>query len=342
MATIKDIADQAGVSSATVSRVLNQDYGLQVSEETRQRILDVAKALDYKKGGNRTRKKNGDKAAAIRNIGLVIWCSEQLEFSDPYYLSIRQGVEQECTKQGLNVSKVFRLMDNHQEVDTEHLDGLIVIGKVDVDVVQKSNDEVPIVFVDYNMGDRYDSVMFDLRKATRQAMVHLLELGHRKIGYIGGISYIRRVEGKVFNGDHRQLEFEAIMNERELFDPNLVFIGDWRTEEGYRLMQQILQEKERPTAILIGSDPMAIAAIKAANEAELRIPEDIAIVSFDDIHMASFVTPPLTTVKVYTEEMGATAVKLVVDRLNGREVPLHVTIPTKLMIRKSCGAGFEG
>ncbi|WP_314586502.1 LacI family DNA-binding transcriptional regulator [Paenibacillus terrigena] len=343
MATIKDIADRAGVSSAAVSRVLNQDYSLQVSEETRQRILDAANALEYKKGGNRARKKNGDTAADMLNMGLVIWCSEQLEFSDPYYLSIREGIERECAKQGMNVTKVFRLMDENQEVDSEQLDGLIVIGKVDLDVVQKSiNDAKPIVFIDYILNDSCDSVMFDLRKAARHAMEHLFELGHRKIGYIGGVSYIRKAEGRVYNVDHRQLEYEAMMKERGLFDPNLVFVGDWRTEEGYRLMQQVLQLKERPTALLIGSDPMAIAAIKAANEAELSIPEDIAIVSFDDIQMASFVTPPLTTVKVYAEEMGATAVKLMADRLKGREVSLHITVPTKLIIRKSCGAATEG
>ena len=343
MATIKDIADRAGVSSAAVSRVLNQDYSLQVSEETRQRILDAAKALDYKKGVNRARKKSGDTAADMLNMGLVIWCSEQLEFSDPYYLSIREGIERECAKQCMNVTKVFRLMDDNQEVDSEQLDGLIVIGKVDLDVVQKSiNDAKPIVFIDYMLNDSCDSVMFDLRKAARYAMEHLFELGHRKIGYIGGVSYIRKAEGRVHNVDHRQLEYEAMMKERGLFDPSLVFVGDWRTEEGYRLMQQLLQLKERPTALLIGSDPMAIAAIKAANEAELRIPEDIAIVSFDDIQMASFVTPPLTTVKVYAEEMGATAVKLMADRLKGREVALHITVPTKLIIRKSCGATTEG
>ncbi|WP_152395620.1 LacI family DNA-binding transcriptional regulator [Paenibacillus guangzhouensis] len=341
MATIKDIADRAGVSSATVSRVLNQDYSLQVSEETRQRIMDAAKALEYKKGGNRARKKNADAAAMnILNIGLVIWCTEELEFSDPYYLSIRQGIERECAKQGMHVTKVFRLMDDAQEVDTEQLDGLIVIGKVDLDVVQRplNTKPKPIVFIDYILNDNCDSVMFDLRKAARQAMEHLFELGHRQIGYIGGVSYIRRTEGRVHNVDQRQLEFEAMMSDRGLLDPSLVFVGDWRTEEGYRLMLQVLERKERPSALLIGSDPMAIAAIKAANEAGLSIPEDMAIVSIDDIHMASFVTPPLTTVKVYAEEMGMTAVKLLVDRLRGREVSLHVTVPTKLIIRKSCGA----
>lgn len=341
MATIKDIADKAGVSSATVSRVLNQDYTLQVSEDTRQRIFEVAQMLNYKKGGSRAKKKNAEAAVEPLNMGLVIWCSEQLEFSDPYYLSIRQGIERECAKQGMHVTKVFRLMDSSQEIDFEHLDGLFVIGRVDLDIVRKTPWVKPFVSIDYVLDDSCDCVIFDLRKATRQAMDHLFQLGHRKIGYIGGISYIRNAEGRVDNVDLRQLEFEAIMKEKGCFDPSLVFVGEWRTEEGYQLMQQVLNLKERPTALLIGSDPMAIAALKAANESDLKVPEDIAIVSFDDIPLASFVTPPLTTIKVHSEEMGATAVKLIADQLKGREVPLHVTVPTKLIVRKSCGAALE-
>lgn len=339
MVTIKDIAEKAGVSSATVSRVLNNDYTLQVAEETRQRIVEVAKELDYKKGGSRSA---GKRAAAVveqANVGLVIWCSEQLEFSDPYFLSIRQGIEQECAKHDIGVTKVFRFMEEFDHaIDSYQLDGLFVIGKVHRDLLNKLTRMNTIVSIDYMLDDSYDSVMFDLRKSTREAMEHLFQLGHRKIGYIGGISYIRKAEGKVLNIDERQLEFEAIMKEKELFDPRLTFVGDWQAEAGYQLMRQALELKDRPTAFLIGSDPMAIAALKAVSESELKVPGDIAIVSFDDIQLASFVTPPLTTVKVFTEEMGATAVKLMVDRFKGREVPLHVTIPTKLIVRKSCGA----
>lgn len=335
MATIKDIATKAKVSTATVSRVLNNDYTLQVADETRQRIIEVAKELGYKKGAP---KRQEGVPVSKMNVGLVIWCSEQIEFSDPYYLSIRQGIEEECIKHDIAITKVFRFTDEADiNIDAYQFDGLFVIGKVHANLFSKSS-TTHIVSVDYKLNETCDSVISDFRKATRQAMNHLFQLGHQKIGYIGGISYVRDTEGIVYNLDDRQMEYEKIMKEKGWYDKRHILTGEWRTEEGYQLMKQALELTERPTAFLIGSDPMAIAAMKAVSESQYRVPDDIAIVSFDDIPFASFVTPPLTTVKIFTQEMGATAVKLMVDRLNGREIPLHVTIPSKLIIRNSCGA----
>lgn len=340
MVTIKDIANKAQVSSATVSRVLNNDMTLQVAEETRQRIIEVAKQLDYKKTKSRANKNHEVEAEKKQIIGLVIWGSEQLESSDPYFMFIRQGIGKECAKQGITVDKVM-FMDDFDMNIAEELDGLIVIGKVHIDLLRRSTQIPHIVSIDYVLDDEYDSVMFDLRKATRHAMDHLFQLGHERIGYIGGISYIRTLVGKVYNIDVRQKEYEAIMREKGWFEPAHLFVDDWRTEQGYLLMKQALELDDRPTAFLIGSDPMAIAALKALQESDIKVPDEIAIVSFDDIPLASFVSPPLTTVRVLTEDMGVTAVKLLVDRFNGRDVPLHVTIPTKLIIRESCGTKIE-
>jgi LacI family transcriptional regulator len=337
IATIKDIARIAKVSSAAVSRVLNNDTTFSVPEETRQRIMETAGKLNYRR--NERKQKTEPNDMQQLNFGLLIWCSEQMEYSDPFYLSIRQGIEKECVKYGINISRVFRFMDeSNTNIDAHQLDGLFLIGKVDIDIINKSTRTPNIVSIDYVLSDEFDSVMFDLPKAARQALDHLLQLGHRKIGYMGGISYIRTSEGKVFNTDARQKEFEVMMKELNLFNPNYVFVGDWRAEVGYELMKQALEAEDVPTAFVIGSDPMAIAALKAVSESDYKVPDDIAIVSIDDIHLASFVTPPITSIKVYMEEMGETAVKLMVDRLRGRGLPLHVTIPTKLMVRKSCGA----
>ncbi|MFD0697458.1 LacI family DNA-binding transcriptional regulator [Paenibacillus sp. GCM10027628] len=336
IATIKDIAKIAQVSSATVSRVLNNDTTFSVPEETRQRIVEIAKRLQYRRIERKL--KNDSNQMEELKFGLLIWCSEQMEYSDPYYLSIRQGIENECVKQGITINKVFRFADDSNiNIEAHQLDGLFVIGNVHIDLISNSTSTSNIVSIDSVLSDSIDSVMFDLRKATRQAVNHLLQLGHRKIGYMGGISYIRTSEGKAYNTDTRQMEFEIILNELGLFNPNYVFIGDWRAEVGYQLMQQALEAGDMPTAFLIGSDPMAIAALKAISESNYSVPEDIAIVSIDDIQLASFVTPSLTSIKVHMEEMGVTAVKLMVDRVKGRELPLHVTIPTRLMIRKSCG-----
>ncbi|WP_442603604.1 LacI family DNA-binding transcriptional regulator [Paenibacillus sp. KN14-4R] len=337
IATIKDIAKIANVSSATVSRVLNNDLTFSVPEETRHRVIEIAKNLNYRR---KERKMRGESNKEKHlKFGLLIWCSEQMEYLDPYYLGIRQGIENECEKQGITISRVFRFLDESNIIiDAQQLDGLFVIGNVHAEIINNATDTLNIVSIDSVISDDYDSVMFDLRKATRQALNHLFQLGHRKIGYMGGISYIRTSEGKMYNTDTRQKEFELMLKELDLFNPNYVFTGEWRAEDGYQLMKQALEAEDKPTAFLIGSDPMAIAALKAISESIYTVPEDIAIVSIDDIELASFVTPSLTSIRVFMEEMGQTAVKLMMDRLKGRKLPLHVTIPTKLMIRKSCGA----
>ncbi|UKS27152.1 LacI family DNA-binding transcriptional regulator [Paenibacillus sp. HWE-109] len=340
IATIKDIAKMARVSSATVSRVLNSDTTFHVPEETRIRIMETAVKLNYRRSERKQKLVSPDMQDL--KFGLLIWCSEQMEYSDPFYLSIRQGIEKECVKYGISISRVFRFIDETStDIDASQLDGLFVIGKVHLDIIHKTTQTPNIVSIDYVLSEEYDSVMFDLPKATKQALTHLLQLGHQKIGYIGGISYIRTLEGKIFNTDARQKEFEVILKEHNVFNPSYVFAGDWRPEVGYQLMKQALEAEDVPTAFVIGSDPMAIAALKAVSESAYQVPNDIAIVSIDDIELASFVTPPLTSVKVFMEEMGETAVKLMVDRLKGRERALHVTIPTKLRIRTSCGANAQ-
>ncbi|WP_052487771.1 LacI family DNA-binding transcriptional regulator [Gordoniibacillus kamchatkensis] len=236
MATIKDIASKAQVSSATVSRVLNHDMTLQVAEETRLRIFEVAKELGYKKTKTRESKPSAAEGEDKQKIGLVIWGTEQLEASDPYFMFIRQGIVKECAKQGLAVGKIIFMDDYDANIPDQELDGLIVIGKVHIDLVRKTTGIQHIVSIDYVLDDEHDSVMFDLQKATRQAMDHLFQLGHQKIGYIGGISYIRTPEGKVHNMDTRQKEYETIMKEKGWFNPSYMFVDQWRTEQGYRLM----------------------------------------------------------------------------------------------------------
>lgn len=339
MATLKDIAEKAKVSIATVSRVLKHDYTLQVTDETRQRIFLTAKELDYKKGAMSQVNSPELNLTKPINVGIFMWCSEQLDDSDYYFLSIRKGIENECAKQGINITKTFWNMKYPDpKIDSHHLDGLFVIGNMHHEHLFELTQIDHMVSVDYVVHERYDSVTFDLKKATRQAMDHLFQLGHRKIGYIGGSSYIQNRDERIDYIDLRQSEYEVIMKEINLFNPKHMFIGDWRMEEGYRLMQNALQTDDSPTAYFIGSDPMAIAALRALSESSLKEPGDIAIVSLDDIPLASFITPPLTTVKVFSEEMGVTAVKLMIDRIKGREVPLHVSIPTNLVVRKSCGA----
>lgn len=333
MATIKDIAKMTELSSATVSRVLNNDYSINVTDETRKKIFSAASKLNYKK----IKQQNSGKKNL--NLGLLIWCSEEREDLDPYFLSIRQAVERECIDQQIPISSIFRRYENQElTIDASHLNALIVIGKVHPDYLEKYPHIHNIVSIDYVLDENRDSVISDFAEATKKAMEHLFQLGHKRIGYIGGTTVEYSSKGNKPIVDLRQTCHEKLMIEKGAFLSEDVYVGAWTMEGGYQIMKEALSRKERPTAFLVGSDPMAIGAMRAVDECGLKTPDDVAIVSFDDIPIAEFVNPPLTTIKVYTEEMGKMAVKLLLDRAEGREIPLHVYVPTKLVIRKSCGA----
>ncbi|WP_341480040.1 LacI family DNA-binding transcriptional regulator [Paenibacillus dendrobii] len=336
IATIKDIAELAEVSSATVSRVLNNDLSFNVPEETKNKVIEVAKRLNYKKKAERKRKT--DEATEYK-LGLLIWCSEQLEYSDPYYLSIRVGVERECLRRGIDIHRVFRWVEGtSQDMNLSDLHGLISIGKVNPSFILNSKDtNLQVVTVDCISSERCDAVVFDLEKAATQALDYLFELGHQRIGYIGGTTYVFSKDTKEQYVDERQRAFCRLMAEKGLLRERDLHIGGWGTESGYRLMKRAIEQGDIPSAFLIACDPMAIGALRAIDESGLQVPEEISIVSIDDIELSQYVNPPLTTVRVFSEEMGKTAVKLMLDRLkSGREASLQVTIPTELVVRKSC------
>ncbi|OAS86847.1 MULTISPECIES: LacI family DNA-binding transcriptional regulator [Metabacillus] len=337
MATIKDIAANANVSSSTVSRVLNNDPTISVTPETRDRILEVAKQLGYKTVRKR---KTEQKLTQSNSPRIGIFLPHTLEeqedgVDDPYLTSIRQGVESECLNRGIFTNKVMRLSDDHQEQIIDDIDGLIVIGSIDINVmhlVRKCSDN--IVFVNCSPDeDKFDSVVIDFEKATTSALKHLLDQGYKKIGYIGGKE---RFKNQVIE-DKRHTTFVKILKSEGLYNEDHVFIGEYTMTHGYELMKTIIKKGNLPEAFFIGSDSMSIGAMRALREANLKVPEEIAIASFNDVQMARFASTPLTTVKVYTEQMGRTSIQLLLDRIAGRELPLKVTVPTKLIVRDSSG-----
>ncbi|MEC5187691.1 LacI family DNA-binding transcriptional regulator [Geobacillus thermodenitrificans] len=342
MATIREIAKMANVSPSTVSRVLNNDQTLSVADETRKRVLEVAGQLNYKPFRVRHRHLVEKKKKEVE-IGLLLWCSQQYEFSDPYFLSIRQGIERKCSELGINITKVIRMSEPKSDADlySLELDGLVIVGEVEpkslVNMFQK---EDRIVFVNYSPDEtQYDAVVSNFVQATETALQHLLDHGHTRIGFIGGKEYVRQygsyqltdIEGQ------RLKTYKTIMRKYGIYDEKLIYLNEWTTASGYQVMKEILTKPNIPTAFFVASDPLAVGVLRALHEEGVKVPGDIAIVSFDDIEIAEYVTPPLTTVKVYAEQMGRAAVNLLMDRLNGREVPMKVVFPTKLMIRKSCG-----
>jgi LacI family transcriptional regulator len=337
MATIKDIAEQANVSTATVSRILNNDPTLSVSDDTKKRVLEVVNKLDYKPMRKKTEKT--EKSKETFNIGVLILNDETV---DPYFQSVRLGVERTCAEYGLNIALVTTVGKGELSSETfSGIDGLIVIGDVDIsdlkDIYYENNN---IVAVDYLPQEKdVDVVISDFEDATKQILEHLFSLGHSDIAFLGGKGMVFGVSShkNIEKEDTRKASFEKIMRDKGLYNPKKVLLGDWGTTSGYSLMKQLIDEGQLPSAVVVGSDPMALGVLRALHEADLKVPEDVSVVSFDDIEAAAFMNPRLSTVKVHTDEMGKTAVKVLCDRLKGRTVPLKVTLPTELIVRDSSG-----
>lgn len=337
MATLKEIAEKVGVSVATVSRVLNYDTTLSVSDETRRRIFEVAQELNYK-----TLRERSQQARESFRFGLIHWYSERQEIDDPYYMAIRLGVEKECFDRGIELVKLFKQNGVYPTERMEGLDGIIAVGKFgSKEVSTFASSAKQIVFVDCSPDERrFDSVVIDLRQATIAVLDYLLEMGHTEIGYIGGREYVD--EGTPIR-DEREAAFYEYLYLKGMYNPHYVSIGAFTAEDGYRLMKEAVSSGNLPTAFFIASDSMAIGALRALHEAGVAVPEDVAVVGFNDLPMAAFLHPPLSTVKVYTEFMGETSVELLVERLTTKRVICKkVVVPTDLVIRASSGANRKG
>lgn len=339
MATIKDIALQANVSAATVSRVINNDATLSVSEETRERIFLIAEKMQYKP--NRIKRMKQESELANKQVGLLLWLSTDDEKEDPYFSEIRISVEKRCDELGINIGKVVR--GNNVDLNAfQEMDGLIVVGSIDAEDVKKIfPDHKSIVLVNHSLEVRgYDSVKINFKQAVEDVIDHFISQGYSEIGMIGGRDYLYKLgpnnKGRAFV-DKRQVHFEEIMNKKGLFNQEFMVNGDWTTMSGYEQMKELLRKPNRPRACFIASDPMAIGALRALHEQQVKVPEEMAIIGFDDIEVSAFMNPRLTSVRVFPEQIGKTAVQLLLERMEGRETAIHVEIETELVVRESCG-----
>lgn len=327
MTTIKDIAKKANVSTTTVSRILNRDNTFNVSEDTRKRILEIAKELNYKTVVERYSKKNYRLALVFKP---EIY---QSQLRQGFHFSIRNGIEQACARLGIDLISVFNFSGG---IASEKLHGAIIIGNYTNDEIEEMATVLPtqqIVIVgrcpDYN---RFDSVWFNVRVAVHSALEHLTANGHQDIAYIG--AYENR---DIPQEDRRDQIFLRYMSNYGGFNSTRIYIGEHGSQGGYNLMKQVYEEGSLPTAIFFGNDPVAIGALEFLKEVKIRVPGDLSAVSLDGHPMVQYTTPPLTTVSVPTEFMGATAVSAVVELIEQtRTTCLQMLAPTKLIVRESC------
>lgn len=333
MTTLKDIADRVGISTSTVSRVINCDRTLSVSDETRRRIFEVAEQLEYVPVKDRKKNRHS------YTLGLIHCFSESLEIEIPYLMALRAGIEERCRDR--NIKLVKAAVD--EEIDRKHplhkADGIMVLGLLNGEKLEYVRSITPkIVSVNGSIDPyRFDSVDNDLRQATIDAVDYLRAKGHRRIGFIGGN---QRAYFPEFTGiDPRERAFREYMTVKGLFDEDYIAIGRFSTEDGYRMASEMIEKGRVPTAFFVASDMLALGVISALREHDIQVPDDISIIGCDDSPVAKFTVPPLTTMKLYAEFMAETAVDLLIERI-GKDVDIYkkVLIPARLIERESCRA----
>ena len=299
MATIKDIASAAGVSISTVSRILNLDKTLNVSEDTRKKVLSIAEEMNYVTIKERKSKLKN------HTIGIICSFTEVKELNDPYFLSIRMTIEKKCIEDNIDFKSLYYTkILNDDTSNYKGLDGIIAIGIFQDDEIKK------------------------LRELSQNIV--FIDSGAKVIPHNNNNNGVELV-------NYREATYKDFMNEIDNLNDNWIFKGDFTPEDGYNLMSKALNLNNIPSAFFIASDPMAIGAYKAIQENGYKIPDDISIVGFDDIATAQYLSPSLTTVKVFTDFMGETALNTLIERIKDeRSLSKKIVLPVKLIIRDSC------
>lgn len=332
MATIRDIAERVGVSVSTVSRVLNMDATINVADETRVNIFQAAEEMEYVP--RRSRKGTEEpEPRQPKEIAIIYWYDYEQEVADPYYLSIRLGIEERAEELGYS-ARVVR--PNALEKLTHNEVGILVLGRIDecyISTLKEQYENVIIIDNDFTKPG-FDYVGSNLEAATRNALEYLYKLGHRRIARIGGAPV---KDDDVFV-DSRDKAYCSFMKEKGLYDESLISYSDFNLKGAYHTTAEMLASENRPTALLVSNDSLAIGTYRAIGEAGLRIPEDISVLSFNDSPNAKYMMPPLNSVRIRTKYIGAAAVDLLYEREHSqREYCKVVLIPTELKVRRSCG-----
>lgn len=331
MVTIKEIAEKTNVSIATVSRVLNQDQTLSVSPETREAILATAQTLGYTKHLKKATTKREQPTIAI-----VQWFSESEELDDLYYYSIRISIEKEAQKKGYQLLRTFNDVTNSI---LKQADGIVAIGKFSPKQLQQLADfKKSLVFVDSDtLNDGFSCVTTDFNRSVIQVIDHFLEQNITDIGLIAGEEQTADREHGLI--DPRFRTFKQHMTDLKLYQARNVYIGPFSAQSGYELMSRAIAElgDDLPHAFFAASDTLAVGALRALQEAQIPVPARVQLISFNDTAITKQVYPSLSSITVFTEEMGSQALDLLNILLEHPQNyhPRMIKLGTSLTIRES-------
>jgi DNA-binding LacI/PurR family transcriptional regulator len=329
--TIRDVATHAGVSPATVSRVLN-NYPF-LKPEVRQKVLNGIAALGYE------RNRVAQRLRATRSlvIGIIV-----ADITNPFLSTIMATVEAFFFERGYSVlmsntaSNPQKELDYLSMMENEAVAGLIVVPTSENvnRIAELAEKGLPIVVIDRRMANlSLDCVLSDNVEGARIAVEHLIRLGHERIAHIGGPLHLS-------SGRERLQGYREAMRDAGIaVNEGWIRVGNHMYESGYQNTLAILAEHHELTALFIENNMMSLGALTALHDRNMRIPDDIAVVGFDDVSWSTILNPPLTVIAQATTDIGNQAAALLLERIEQPSLPARTHIlPTTLIVRGSCGA----
>ena len=325
--SMADVAKEAGVSSQTVSRVSN---GLSnVEETTKKRVLDAMQKLGYRPN----RAARALKSGRFKSIGVIMFT-----LSTFGNMRTLDAIATAASRAGYSVTLIpltdpttGKVSGAYHQLREQQVDGVVIIFEAHLldhaDITLP--EDLPAVVIDSNAGSGYSVVDTDQHQGARLATEHLLELGHRQVWHLGG-------PASSFSALHREESWKQTLEEAGIQAPEVLH-GDWSAESGYRIGLE-LGKNPAVSAIFAANDQMALGAMRAMHELGRAIPEDVSIVGFDDLEEAASFWPPLTTVRQDFHAVGRLSIENLLQQIAG-DTPAHdVSVPTRLMVRKSTAA----
>lgn len=343
MIRLKDIAEHVGVSISTVSRVIQNDQTRNVNSETKAKIWEAVKELGYipnQHARNLVTNKQEKNNTRTMKIGWV--ANPKQAETNPYFATIYTGIRDSLSDNDYTLISITK-----DEIENEVLllktihdlgiEGLLLIDKIDDSLIEYIQQNIPVVGLDFYYTDKNMAIVdYDREASIKMVVRHLVKQGHRDIGFIGGGVH------KTFedlHAEHRFKGFQLAMEEAGLaIQPEWVINTQWKMENSYEKMKSLIKRDplHLPTAMVCASDLMAIAAMRAVRENNLRIPEDIAFFGVDNLEMGKYSSPQLSTVDIPKYEMGRMAAKTIMEMVEGKiKLPIKITLPFELVLRES-------
>lgn len=326
--TIRDVAEKADVSVATVSRVLNGSDS--VREETKERVLKATRALDYRP--NETARNLRWKTT--RTIGVLL-----PNMHGEFFAQVTRGMDRRAREEELHLL-VSNSHTDQEEAESVlrsligRVDGLIILWpRLDIEFLDALvPDTLPVVLLNTSGGpSRFQTLSFDNRSGAFAAVEHLAEQGHERVAILtGGTAN--------FDAQERLAGYRRAVDDLGLVADSVLEIeGDFTQESGRAAVDRLLALDPPPTALFASNDSMALGVLRGLHEARVQVPDDMALVGFDDIPTAAYATPSLTTIHAPTIELGRQATESLLEISRGEMAPSHETLGTDLVCRESCG-----